>query len=110
MGDAHHDLITGTIFLLGVITVILSVYACCRFHVFRGGLNKAACKLSGAISWQLMGEAVIGLGTLVFATAEFMGWLEGWNYWFTSALRFTMFIFTAGTTWHLVRTIETLKG
>lgn len=101
-----HTFFTGVIFALGAMTVWLSIYSCVKFDRFKHGLSSHASKLSQAISWQLAGEAIIGLGTLMFATAEFMGWLRGWPWQFTSFLRFIMFTATALTTLHLVRIIE----
>lgn len=105
----YHTIITGAIFVLGVATVWLSVYACIKFHQFRTDLTNNASTLSRAIGFQLAGEAVIGAGTLVFASAEFLGVLKNWDYYFTSALRFTMFAATSITTYHLVHVLENLK-
>lgn len=107
--DLIHPFITGMIFTLGAATVCLSTYACVKFQNFKRDLSKHASVLSNAVSWQLWGEAIIGAGTLVFATAEFLGYLKNWSYFFTSFLRFTMFTATAITTLHLVRVIHLLK-
>lgn len=104
----EHDVITGFIFLLGVLTLTLSIYSCVKFNAFSSKLSNSASKLSRAISLQLAGEAILGFGTLLFATAEFFGWLSGWSYEFTSSLRFVMFFATAFTTMHLVSVIEHL--
>lgn len=103
-----HQIITGIILLLGIATVLLSGYACRKFNIFRTGLKGKAAKLTNAVAWQLGGEAIIGLGTLVFALAEFLGYLSSWSYYLTSFLRFTMFIATSLTTLHLVFVLSIL--
>lgn len=55
--------------------------------------------------WQLAGEAVIGLGTLVFASAAHVGVLPDWPIEVQSGIRFIMFFATSITTVHLYRTI-----
>lgn len=104
----QHDILTGFIFLLGLLTLALSIYSCVKFNAFSSNLSSSASKLSHAIALQLAGEAILGFGTLLFATAEFFGWLSGWSYEFTSFLRFVMFFATAFTTMHLVGVIENL--
>ena len=105
-----HSTITGIIFTLGLITVLLSIYSCIKFDRFSQNLSHSASRLSEAISWQLAGEAIIGLGTLTFATAEFFGYLSEWSIHTTSTLRFIMFIATATTTLRLVRVINSLNN
>lgn len=104
------DSITAFIFALGVATVALSLYACCQFEKFRKQLSRDADRLSHALSWQLVGESVIGAGTLVFAFGEWAGLVDGWSVETKSTLRFVMFLFTAVTTFHLVRTLRALKN
>ena len=104
--ESAHFLVTGSIFALGLLTVYLSIFACIRFNNFRKGISKTASSLSAAISYQLAGEAIIGIGTLIFATAEFTGWSVDWDYGFKSFLRFVMFFATAATTLHLVSIIN----
>lgn len=103
-------LMTFVIFALGVATVWLSIYSCFMFQRFRVRLSSDADLLSSAISWQLIGEAIIGLGTLAFSMGEFFGWLEFWSIDFKSTIRFVMFMATSVTTWHLVQTLKRLRA
>lgn len=96
------EIITTIIFILGIMTVILSIVASFKFCQYKKRLEGSSKRLSNAISWQLAGEAVIGLGTLVFATAAHFGWLESLSVEFQSALRFVMFLATSLTTLHLM--------
>ena len=104
-------MITFLIFCLGLITVYLSVIIAKKFHdkfkTFNDARNRG---FSLALCAQLVGEAVMGLGTLTFAAAAHFGWLEGWSVEFQSTLRFIMFFATASTSIHLYRTIEKLKS
>lgn len=100
--------VTFFIFLMGMITVSLSVYACVCFNRFRCGLSEDAGSLSGALSWQLMGESVIGLGTLIFSIAEWTGYLAFWSVELKSFVRFVMFLATSITTFHLVKVLKGL--
>jgi len=63
-----------------------------------------------ALTFQLIGEAVIGLGTLTFSVGAATGWLQDWSEDTQSAIRFVMFASTSATTYHLVKTCESLKG
>lgn len=100
------DIITGSIFAFGTMTVVLSLYSCYKFHIFRRALHGDANKLTSAIAWQLFGEAVIGAGTLTFAIAVHFGWLAHWHEYVQSSIRFVMFFATAATTLHLVKRIS----
>lgn len=100
-------MLTIVIFVLGVITVILSVLVAVIFR------RKAALmtapesrRLTMALHWQLVGEATIGLGTLIFAAAAVMGWLPNWSVGLQSAIRFAMFFATAATTIHLALVVH----
>ena len=102
--------LTFGIFFLGVVTVVLSISVAFKFNNYRRNLPPSgARRLSTAISWQLVGEAIIGLGTLVFATAAHFGWLPDWSIMVQSGLRFVMFFATAITTWHLLKTLKNLS-
>jgi hypothetical protein len=70
--------------------------------------DNGAFRLSNAISLQLIGEAVIGFGTLIFATAAYLGILNSWSIWVQSSLRLVMFFATSVTTWHLYKTLQRL--
>ena len=96
------EIITTSIFILGIMTVVLSILASYKFCGYRRKLQGSSKKLSNAISWQLAGEAVIGLGTLVFAWSAHMGWLVNWSIELQSGLRLIMFLATSLTTLHLM--------
>lgn len=103
------NLLTLLIFLLGLITVGLSVLAAVKFYTYQKSLGSQARRLSNAISWQLVGEGVIGLGTLVFATAAHFDVLKDWSIEVQSFLRLSMFIATASTTVHLLNVLVKLE-
>lgn len=100
--------ITFFIFLLGLFTVFLSVMVAVRFKSYKAYLSGEAAILSRAISWQLWGEAIIGLGTLFFSTAAYFGFLKGISVEFQSLIRFLMFFSTSATTYHLLATLRRL--
>ena len=66
-------------------------------------------RISRAISWQLVGEAIIGLGTLLFATAAHYDWLKDWPEAVQSSIRFLMFFATSATTWHLLKRLRDIE-
>jgi hypothetical protein len=103
-------MITSIIFALGLITVVLSVMVAGKFRKYSKDLDGHSNKLSSAISWQLVGEAVIGFGTLIFATAAHFEWLNDWSIETQSSLRFVMFLATSATTIHLWRTLSKGEG
>jgi hypothetical protein len=86
---------------MGLVTVILSLVVAHQFKGSSKGLEGRSKRLSTAIAWQLLGEATIGFGTLIFATAAHFGWLSGWSVELQSSLRFVMFLATSVTTIHL---------
>lgn len=102
-------MLTLLIFILGVVTVFLSVAVAIKFYTYTRRLRAGSRKLSKAISWQLVGEAIIGLGTLVFSFAAHYGMLEHWSVEFQSAIRFLMFFATSATTYHLMKTLVYLE-
>jgi hypothetical protein len=101
------ETLTLTIMILGSATVGLSIWAAYVF-LHTQTRSRLADLLSKALGWQLIGESVLGMGTLVFSVAAYTGVLEGWSIEMQSALRFVMFFATAATTFHLVRTIKRL--
>lgn len=103
-------MLTLTIMLLGSLTVFLSLFAAREFMKAAGSVDGSAKHVSSAISWQLWGESVIGLGTLIFATAAHFDWLSSWSLAVQSGLRLTMFIATSVTTAHLCFVVVKLKG
>jgi predicted membrane protein len=93
---------------MGVMTVTLSVLVAFKFSRYRANLKGGALHLSSAISLQLIGEAIIGFGTLIFSLAAYLGVLDSWSLEIQSLLRFVMFLATSITTWHLLRTLYRL--
>ena len=101
---------TITIMFLGVSTVVLSCLVAVRFFKFYRTMRaNATRKLSLSIAFQLVGEAIIGLGTLVFACAAHFGWLDSWSVGIQSLIRFLMFFATATTTYHLFVTLKNMR-
>ena len=104
------EIITFFIFLLGIFTVGLSVIVAIRFYSYQKNLTGNARFLSSAISWQLIGEAVIGLGTLTFSAAAYYEVLPDWDMGIQSGIRFVMFFATSATTAHLLRVLSHIEG
>ena len=103
------SILTLLTFLLGVATCVLSVAVAMSFRNKKQKLGRHSKQLTGALEWQLIGEAVIGFGTLVFATAAYVGVLEHWSYNAQSGLRIAMFLATSLTTIHLYRVAKRLQ-
>lgn len=101
--------LTYIIVLLGTATVVLSIFVAVEFSLHKKNLNKDSRRLTHALQWQLLGEAVIGAGTLCFAMAAHMGYLPDWPVWFQSSLRFIMFAATSVTTLHLYKVVRFLN-
>jgi uncharacterized BrkB/YihY/UPF0761 family membrane protein len=99
---------TTIIFLFGLLTVLLSLTVAIKF---RNQSLKAVAEDSAKLSsaWQLVGEAVLGLGTLVFATAAHFEVLPEWSTETQSAIRGVMFAAAGATTLHLYLTISRLR-
>jgi len=106
--QTYQDILTLSIFVLGILTVMLSSLVALKFKRYRDRLSGGSALLAGAISWQLVGEAGLGLGTLMFSAAAHIGVLESWTIEVQSGLRFGMFFLAAITTWHLYRTLKRL--
>jgi len=100
---------TFLIFAMGIATVVLSIVVSVRFEQYNKNLQNTDQGLSRAISLQLIGEAIIGFGTLVFATAAHFGWLPNWSIEVQSSLRFCMFLATSWTTYHLYCTLQRIR-
>lgn len=95
-------MLTLMIFAMGIGTVALSCWAAVLFYRVRKG------QLSKALTWQLLGEALMGAITMAFAAGAHFGWLDHWSINTQSAMRFFMFAATSLTTLHLVRVIQRL--
>lgn len=94
--------------ILGAATVLVSIIVAFKFG--KSQFNGRAYSLSRAIKWQLLGEAVIGLGTLAFALAAHYGMLGNFSDQQQSLLRFIMFTATSITTIHLWCVVVKLEG
>lgn len=101
--------LTYIIVLLGTATVVLSVFVAIEFNIHRKTLKGDSKRLTHALQFQLLGEAIIGAGTLAFAMAAHSGLLSDWPTWFQSTLRFIMFFATSITTLHLYRVVRFLN-
>ena len=100
------QIFTTVTFLLGIITVVLSMIVALIFARRAVYFSEKRDKhFTWALALQLVGEAIIGTGTLVFAAATHFGWLAEWSGELQSVIRFIMFTATAFTTLHLYSTI-----
>ena len=91
------------ILILGLISITTSMYAALLFLRYSRSLSGKTRGLTRAIAYQLWGEMVMVLGTLVFTIAAHFGWLPDWSITRQSSLRFLMFFTACATTVHLVR-------
>ena len=103
-------LLTLITFILGAATCLLSVHVAVSFWNKEHYLPGASRQLTRALKWQLMGEAVIGAGTLIFAWASFTGELAHWSVAQMSTLRIIMFVATSLTTLHLFHVVQRLNN
>lgn len=95
------ELITFLIVVMGLATVILSVFVAYKFKKQAQHLSNSSGKLSKALMWQLIGEAALGAGTTVFAILAYMGALPDVPVIIQSAIRVFMFSASSLTTIHL---------
>lgn len=102
-------LLTVITFLLGFTTVVLSIVVARYFRKRKAHMGRHAGMLTNALEWQLVGEAVIGFGTLIFASASASGAIEEWSTTQTMTLRIIMFTATSVTTIHLYRVARRLR-
>jgi len=100
--------LTYMIVLMGAATVSLSIYAACRFYVKNVNMRGDGRRLTGALVFMLVGEAVLGLGTLTFAIAAHTGHLPHIPIEAQSAARLLMFGATSISTLHLFMVIMKL--
>ena len=103
------DSLTALIVLLGGATVFLSVIVAWRFQKLRTQVTGKTCRLSAAIYYNLLGEFIIGAGTLAFAVLAYTGKLPFISIELQSLMRLTMFAATALTTAHLFLTIRHIE-
>ena len=100
--------LTYMIVLLGAATVTLSVYVAVRFFAKHIKMRGDGRRLTGALVFMLVGEAILGLGTLAFAIAAHTGHLPHIPIQVQSAARLVMFAATSITTLHLFMVIMNL--
>ena len=103
--------VTLSIFIMGAATVILSLWVASFFAKQKTKVKtNEGWRLSKALRFQLIGEAIIGWGTLMFAMAAHFGCLSSWSVYVQSGLRFTMFAATSITTIHLFMVVKSLSN
>lgn len=101
---------TYMIVVLGVATVVLSVFVAASFIAHHKRMQGDGKRLTASLVLQLLGEAVIGGGTTAFAIMAHTGHLENVSTEAQSVLRLGMFFCTATTTWHLWRVCRNLTN
>jgi len=97
------------IVILGTATVVLSVWVACKFRQHARNLNNTSHKLTRALMWQLIGEALLGLGTLAFAVMAYLEMLPDIPVQVQSAMRLLMFAASSITTVHLYLTTSKMN-
>jgi len=100
--------LTYMIVLMGAATVALSVYVALRFLIKHVNMRGDGRRLTGALVFMLVGEAILGLGTLAFAIAAHSGHLPHIPIQIQSLARLIMFAATSLTTLHLFMVIMAL--
>ena len=93
---------------MGAATVTLSVYVALRFFIKHVNMRGDGRRLTGALVLMLIGEAILGLGTLAFAIAAHSGHLPHVPIEVQSAARLVMFGATSLSTLHLFMVIMKL--
>ena len=101
--------LTLTTLVLGLITCVVSVTVALIFYRQNNTQSGDNSMLTRALSWQLLGEACIGGGTLVFTMAAYFGVLPGWPIDVQSYIRISMFLATSLTTLHLYSVVRYLR-
>ena len=101
----NHHTLTFIIVVMGAATVFLSVFVAVSFWRRRRHMSGDGKKLATSLHFQLMGEAVIGLGTLTFSILAWSNHLQAIPVEQQSMIRMIMFFATASTTAHLYRTV-----
>lgn len=103
------DTLTLMIVILGTATVVLSAWVAYKFKQHAKKLSKSSHKLTRALMWQLIGEALLGLGTLGFAVMAYLGMLPDVPVRVQSAMRLFMFAASSITTVHLYLTTSKIN-
>jgi hypothetical protein len=93
--------LTLLIVIFGTATVFLSVFVAFSFYKQSRNLHGDGSKLSKSLAFQLIGEAILGLGTTVFALLAYMELLPKVPLFIQSMIRLFLFSATALTTIHL---------
>lgn len=103
------DYLTLLIVLLGTSTVVLSIFVAAKLKKQARHLHGGSKKFTKALMWQLIGEALLGAGTLAFAVLAYLNLLPAVPVVVQSAMR--LFIFSASglTTIHLYLTTTRLN-
>jgi len=95
------EIITLSIVIMGLATVILSVFVAYKFKQQAKHLTNGSGMLSTALMWQLIGEAALGAGTTAFAILAYKEALPDVPVMIQSAMRVFMFSASSLTTIHL---------
>lgn len=95
------EVVTLSIVVMGLATVILSVFVAYKFKQQAKHLANGSGKLSTALMWQLVGEAMLGAGTTIFAILAYKEVLPDVPVIIQSAMRVFMFSASSLTTIHL---------
>jgi hypothetical protein len=101
--------LTFMITLLGSATVGLSAFVAVRFFIQHITMRGDGKRLTRALTWMVLGELVLGVGTLCFAILAHTQHLPMIPVEVQSIARLIMFGCTAASTLHLFMVISTLS-
>jgi len=105
------DPLTSSIIIMGVATVVLSLHVAFRFwQQSRSIEGHDRKRLTTSIMFQLLGESLLGLGTLSFAVAAHLNMLPHFSSEAASSIRFLMFFASSATTIHLYNVTTRLNS
>ena len=93
--------LTFSIIFMGVATVVLSFHVALHFYRQAKNLDSDGRRLTLGLALQLVGEGLLGLGTLSFAIAAHLDMLPHFSSLMASSIRFLMFFASSATTIHL---------
>jgi len=97
--------------LLGVATCALSISIAYIFHSLKlHNAESAVSRLADGIKWQIIGEAVLGAGTLVFTISAYTGHLPDWPIVLQNSIRIIMFFVAAFTTLKLYGVLRFIRN